>query len=76
MLSHTTSGHGTPANSGKPPKAMNMRLQGLLKTFLVKAKGGSKKSQLSNWERKQLQALLTTMNHNEDSNAAGLVDIN
>lgn len=74
-LSHTTAGHGKPADSSNPPKAESMKIQGSLKTFLAKAKGGSEKSQLSKRERKQLQALLTTMNHDDDSDAAGLVDL-
>jgi hypothetical protein len=50
-----------------------LKLQGSLKTFL--AQGTEGKTKLSKKERKQLQALLTTMNHNDDSEAKGSVDI-
>jgi hypothetical protein len=73
-LSHTTEDHGSKKDPDKdPPKAENLKLQGSLKTFLSAGKAGNAK--LSKKERKQLQALLTTMNHNADSSAAeGSVD--
>ncbi len=52
-----------------PPIAKNMKLQGSLKSFLVQSTGG--KAKLSKKERKQLQALLSTMSHDEDSKTNG-----
>jgi hypothetical protein len=75
-LSHTTSGHGqrkggTGSDNRKPPKAEDLKIQFSLKTFLA----NPTENKLTKKDRKQLQALLTTMHQNNDSNA-GSVDSN
>jgi hypothetical protein len=75
-LSHTTDGHGTKeGGKGAPPKAENMKLQGSLKTFLAQQGTDGSKEKLSKKERKQLQALLSTMSHDDESEADGSVDV-
>jgi hypothetical protein len=72
-LSHNISGHGLQGNAatrGKPPKADNLKLQLSLKTFLSTA--NNSKNKLSCKDRQQLQALLTAMKHNEESDAASV----
>jgi hypothetical protein len=72
-LSHSTTGHDMQGRKGDPLKAGNRKLQGSLKTFLAQSSDG--KTKLSKKECKQLQALLTTMNHDEDSKANGSVEV-
>jgi hypothetical protein len=75
-LSHTTSGHGQRkgrggGNNRKPPKLEGLKIQSSLKTFLANPTA----NKLTKKDRKQLQALLTTMHQSDDSDA-GSVDSN
>jgi hypothetical protein len=73
-LAHSGHGQrkgGTGSDNCKPPKAEDLKIQFSLKTFLA----NPTENKLTKKDRKQLQALLTTMHQNNDSDA-GSVDSN
>jgi hypothetical protein len=72
-LSHGTEGHGQKdptSTSQKTLKAEDMKLQSSLKTFLASTKESQK--QLCKKDCQQLQALLTTMHHSEESDVGSV----